>query len=189
MFNPMKTVDFLKNMVQWGLDRALITGRKYTGTQYQGDGTPTVQIVTVAPATPSQGEIRYAAAGWTVNDNGTGKGIGIVFRDNSKWNRFALIPYAGGGQTIADGVAYQNTSDRSMRMYVSCTFNPTSSGAATFAYTLGTWSPGNAIFTDSVPAGSIVGAIRSYFVEVPPGWFYSFTAVNGTLATTPRAFF
>lgn len=86
-----------------------------------------------------------------------------------------------GEVALVSGTIYQNLATFPIFINQSVTYNPTATAAATMTPAVGLISPPAALPAESVPAASLVGNTRSYFLMVPPGWFYSFTAVNAVL--------
>lgn len=79
------------------------------------------------------------------------------------------------------GTVYQNTTAATQKLDLIATFNPTAVAAGTVAVAFqNNAAPANK-FTVSVPANDIVGRVLPIHIDVPPGWYYSFTATNAAL--------
>lgn len=84
---------------------------------------------------------------------------------------------------FVNGTVYQNNTSAPVTLYVPVTYNPTGTDAATCTVALGPTSSPTTIDAETRPGASTSGAIRVYQLEVPPGWYYSFTVVNSTIGT------
>ena len=78
------------------------------------------------------------------------------------------------------GTIYQNTFNTPITLYLAATYNALAA-IATMAVALGPGAAPPVIFTESEPATSLNGIAKSTTINVPAGWYYSFTAVNAVL--------
>lgn len=81
------------------------------------------------------------------------------------------------------GTVYQNNTNTNIYIYLPVTYNPTTTAAATMTPALGPTSTPVSLPAESEPAGLTAGAVHTYILRVPAGWYYSFTTVNATLGT------
>jgi len=84
---------------------------------------------------------------------------------------------------ITSGTVYTNASASYQTLYVPITYSSTSSAAATAAIALGASSIPSTIFTNSEPAGAVIGKASTVTLRIPPGWYYSVTVTNATIGT------
>lgn len=85
---------------------------------------------------------------------------------------------------LVSGTVYQNTGTLPLLIIQPVTYNPLTSAAATCAIALGSTSTPPTIDTESEPAALRGGRVRAFSLNVPPGWYYSFTTTNAVLGTT-----
>ena len=78
------------------------------------------------------------------------------------------------------GTIYQNTFKTPITLYLAATYNALAA-IASVAVALGSGAAPPVIFTESEPATSLNGIAKSTTINVPAGWYYSFTAVNAVL--------
>ena len=96
-----------------------------------------------------------------------------------------VVPYLS--PSVSDfapvsGTIYQNTSNLPLHISVPCTLNPTSAAAASVIAAVGPVSPPAVTVAEcSQPAAGTVGSIQTLSCAVPPGMYYSFTAVNAVI--------
>lgn len=92
-------------------------------------------------------------------------------------------PAAGASVAVTSCTAYQNTSGADAVVLLPVTYNPTSAAAATLAVGIGRTSAPTQTLTESIPAGAVVGSLRTGVYYVPANWYRLVTATNATLGT------
>ena len=81
------------------------------------------------------------------------------------------------------GTVYQNTNAFDIRLKIPITYSPTSSAAATLATGISNTSTVTTTTKVSIPAGAVTGAIYTYDMVVPLGWYFEIVVTNATIGT------